>query len=117
MPRAPLPFLRALPAILALLLLAAHFFRAGWLALVPLCAGLVALLFVRLSWVPRLAALALVFAAAEWLRTLVVLVTERMASGQPHARLVVILLAVTIATLLAALPLRSEVVRRWYGED
>jgi hypothetical protein len=110
-----MPVLRLLPAILALLLLAAHFFRAGWIALVPPCIGLAALLFVRLAWVRGVAVLALALAAAEWLRTLAVLVADRMASGQPVARLVVILLTVAMATLLAALPLRSAAVRRWYG--
>ena len=111
-----MPIFRVLPAIVAVVLLAAHFYRAGWVFLAPLCIGLAALLFVRFAWVPRVVALALGLGAAEWLRVLASLAAERVASGEPWARLVAILLAVAMATLLAALPLRSSAVRRWYQE-
>ena len=39
-----MPILRLLPAALALLVLAAHFYRAGLVFLVPLCLGLVLLI-------------------------------------------------------------------------
>lgn len=110
-----MPPFRLLPAALALLVLAAHFYRAGLVFLVPVCVGLVVLLFIRLEWVPRAITVALFLAAAEWLRTLVLLAGERIEAGQPYARLVAILAGVTVATLLAAWPLRTRAARRWYG--
>ena len=112
-----MPWLRLLPAMLALLVLAAHFYRAGLVFLVPVCIGLVLLSFIRLGWVPRVLTAALTLAAAEWLRTLVMLAGERIEAGQPYARLVTILVGVTVATLLAAWPLRTEAVRRWFAAD
>ena len=110
-----MPFKRLLPAVLSLLIIAAHFYRAEWPFLVPVCAGLIALLFVRLAWVPGVVALALALGTGEWLRTLLLLASDRIATGQPYARLVVILIAVALFTLLAALSVWSPQVRRWYA--
>lgn len=109
-----MPWLRILPAVLLLLVLAAHFYRAGLAFLVPACVGLAALAFVRLRWVPRLLSVALLLAAAEWLRTLWVLVAARLAAGQPYGRMVLILLGVALATLSAARLLNAAAPRRWY---
>jgi hypothetical protein len=113
----PVPPKRLLPAVLALLILAAHFYRAGLEFLVPVCVGLVALTFVRLAWVPGTLALALALATGEWLRTLLLLAGERIEAGQPYARMVVILLAVALLTLLAAMAAWSPKARRWYAGD
>lgn len=110
-----MPVLRLLPAVLALLVLAAHFYRAGLAFLVPACIGLVLLLAVRLAWVPRVVMVALLLAALEWLRTLLVLADARLEAGQPWLRLAVILGSVTVLTLAAAWPLRSAAARGWYG--
>jgi len=110
-----MPILGLLPAALALLVLGAHFYRAGLVFLVPVCLGLVLLMAVRLAWVPRVVMAALVLAALEWLRTLVVLADGRLEAGQPWTRLVAILGAVAVLTVAAAWPLRSATVRRWYG--
>lgn len=112
-----MPWLRLLPAALALLVLAAHFYRAGLVFLVPVCLGATILSFVRLAWVPRVITVALLLAAAEWLRTLIILAADRIAAGEPYARLVAILAGVAIATLLAAWPLRTGPVRRWYRTE
>jgi hypothetical protein len=111
-----MPWPRLLPAAIALLVLAAHFYRAGLAWLVPVCAGLVLLLFIRLEWVPRVVGVALVVAGAEWLRTLVLLADARIDAGRPWFRLAAILGGVAIATLLATLPLRSAPVARWYRD-
>jgi hypothetical protein len=110
------PIKRLLPAVLALLLIAAHFYRDDLPFLVPVCIGLLALLFVRLAWVPAVVALALALGTGEWLRTLLVLANERIAAGQSYARLVVILVGVALFTLLAALSVFSPKVRRWYAD-
>ena len=112
-----MPWLRLLPAALALAVLAAHFYRAGLVFLVPVCIGFIVLLFIRLKWVPHAVSVALFLAAAEWLRTLVTLAGDRLEAGQPYARLVAILAGVTLATLLSAWPLRAAAARRWFAAD
>jgi hypothetical protein len=111
------PYLSLLPAVLALAVLAAHFYRAGLGFLLPVCVGLVLLMAVRLAWVPRVVTAALVLAALEWLRTLVVLADARLEAGQSWLRLVAVLGLVLLLTLAAAWPLRSAAVRRWYAGD
>lgn len=106
---------RLLPAVVAIGLLAAHFYRAGLVPLVPTCIGAAVLLFVRLPWIRHLAIGSLLLAAAEWLRTLVELADERITAGQPWLRLAAILAGVIVFTLLAALPFGSVELRRWYA--
>ena len=70
-----------LPIVLALLLLAAHFLRYGNTVIVVGIAALSGLLFVRRTWAARIIQLVLVAGTVEWLRTLAMLVQERMALG------------------------------------
>jgi len=88
--------------LLALLLLAAHFYRAHWLLPAAASAALTLLLAVPRPWAARTLQVALVLGAIEWLRTLAAFAAMRMAVGQPVLRLVVILGAVAAFTLLAA---------------
>lgn len=99
--------LLALP-VLALLLLAAHFYRGG--LMVPASASLllVALLFVRSGWASLALQVALVLGTLEWLRTAWALANHRAALGQPYGRLLVILAIVTVLTALAALAVRAR---------
>lgn len=106
---------RLMAPSLALLLLAAHFFRSGPVALVVVCVGLVILLYVRRPWVPRIAVVALLVGTAEWLRTLVVLAGVRIDTGQSWGRPAFILGAVATLTALASLVFRSTSLKRWYA--
>jgi len=108
--------LRLLPVVLSLLVLAAHFLRARQALPMALAVALVAVVFVRQRWAPRVLQAALWLAAAEWVRTLFVFAGERMARGEPVARLVAILAGVTLLTLLSSLVFRAAPLRRWYGE-
>lgn len=105
----------ALAPALALLLLAAHFYRAGLWPLALAALLLNALLFVPRAWAARTVQLALLAGAFEWLRTLASLVGERMAAGQPYLRLTAILLAVALLTAGAALAFRAYPMRVRYG--
>ncbi len=96
---------------LALLVLAAHFYRAGLLPLGALSVALIGLLFVPRRWAAVAAQIALLVGALEWLRTLAALVATRVAAGQPYVRLAVILLAVALLTAAAALVFRSATAR------
>lgn len=87
---------------LALLLLAAHFYRADGLPLAVLSVALVSLLAVPRPWAARILQAALVLGAVEWLRTLAAFAAMRVAVGQPYLRLAVILGAVAAFTLVAA---------------
>jgi hypothetical protein len=107
-------FVRLLPVVLALLLLAAHFYRAGWLPLAALSVALLALLAVPRAWAARALQLALALGAIEWLRTLASFAAARMATGQPYLRLALILGAVAAFTLLAAAVFRQRRLRERY---
>lgn len=99
-----------LPLILASLLMAAHFLRDGELVLVAISLAAPLLLLIRHVFAVRLVQLLLVIAAAEWIRTAWILAGHRLSLGQPFARMLVILGAVALFTLLAAIPLRRPTV-------
>ena len=110
--------LRLLPVILSMLLLAAHFYRAGLLPLTVLCLALPLLLLLRRAWVPLLFQAVLVLGALEWLRALYGFAAMRIAFGEPWARLAVILGAVALFTGLSGLVFRSRKLRvRYKGES
>ena len=100
----------ALP-LLALLLLAAHFYRVGWISLAALSAALTLLLAVPRPWAARALQVALALGALEWLRTLAAAAAMRVAVGQPCLRLVLILGAVATFTLFAAGVFQQPVLR------
>ena len=102
-------FARLLLPALALLLLGAHFYRAGEWPLAALSVALLPLLAVPRSWAVRTLQVAHVVGALEWLRTLAGFAAARMANGQPYLRLTAILVAVAAFTLLAAWMLRRRV--------
>lgn len=102
-----------LPAA-ALLLLGAHFFRAGLVPLTVACLGLVALLFVRARWAWIALQAALVIGTLEWLRTAWEFASMRATMGQPYARLLVILGGVALVTAVAAMLLRTNTGREHF---
>ncbi|MCJ7558455.1 MAG: hypothetical protein MUP90_16290 [Gammaproteobacteria bacterium] len=105
---------RLLPAILSLLLLAAHFFRSGMEILTGVCAVLPLLLFFRQRWVPPVIQVALILGVVEWLHTLYSFAQVRIAMDQPWTRLAVILGAVALLTGLSTLVFRNRFVRQRY---
>lgn len=106
--------LLALPG-LSSVLLAAHFYRAGQLALAVASLALIALLAVPRRWAARAVQIALVLGALEWLRTLAAFAAERVSAGQPYLRLAVILLAVAAFTAASALVFRNARLRVRYN--
>jgi len=107
--------LRLLPVILSLLLLAAHFYRAGLVPLTVLCVVLPLLLFLRRSWVPLLFQVLLPLGALEWLRALYGFAAMRIAFGEPWLRLAIILGTVALFTGLSGLVFRNGKLRTFYG--
>jgi hypothetical protein len=99
---------------LAAILLAAHFYRAGQLVLAALAVGALVLLAVPRPWAARVLQGALLAGALEWLRTLAVFASTRMAQGQPYLRLTLILVAVAVFTAASAAVFQQSAVRRRY---
>lgn len=106
-----------LAPLLALLLLAAHFYRAAAWPLVLVTLALLPLLALRRAWVPRLLQLALLAGAAEWVWTAALLAQQRLALGQPWLRMALILGAVALLTLAAALVFRSAGLKARYAAN
>jgi hypothetical protein len=103
-----------LAPILSLLILGAHFLRAGNLLLVVATLALVGCLAPRRPWVPRLVQPALLLGAVEWFRTLVLFAGERMRAGEPYVRLVIILGSVALVSAGSALVFETARLRRRY---
>ena len=103
-----------LPVVLSLIVLAAHFMRAGSMVMVGVVLVLVALLGVRRWWAARAVQVALLLGAAEWVRTLVQLMALRTQSGEPVLRLLFILGGVALVTALSVLVFRTARLQRWY---
>lgn len=109
--------LRLLPVILSLLVLAAHFLRAGLLPLSLILLALTALLALPKAWVARSTQGVLVVGAVEWLRTAVSYILTRHRLDLPWGRLAIILATVIVVTLGSALVFQSRALRRRYGLD
>jgi hypothetical protein len=107
-------FLLLLPAILSLLTLGAHFFRArNWPGLGVVLLLLI-LLAVRRPAAGRIVAIALMLGVVEWVRTAVSIGSWRASQGLPWVRMAVILGIVAVVTGLSAMPFRSDRLRRWF---
>ncbi len=103
--------LRRVPAVLAFLLLGAHFLRFGQLPLVAGCLLLIVPLFVARRGAQVLAAGALALGALVWLWTLAADVQARLALGAPWMRLAVILGAVALFTAWSGWLVRPRAAR------
>jgi hypothetical protein len=101
-------FLILTPAVLSLLVLAAHFFRAGSLIAVGVCFLAIVLLLIPRRWCTRIVQALLVLGTVEWLRATYFFVGERAAYGLPWTRLAIILGAVAGFTALSALLLNAR---------
>lgn len=110
-------FFRLLPAILSLIVLAAHFLRAGLLPLTLLLLVLVGLLALRRPWVARLTQVTLLVGAFEWVRTAVSYILARQRLDMPWGRLALILGTVVVITLSSALVFQTRALRERYGLD
>lgn len=106
-------FLQILPGV-SLVLLAAHFLRAGNGLLTALCLGVTGALLFRRPLVARVAQAVLCLGAVEWGLTLRRLLSERLTTGQPTGRLTTILGVVAFLTAVSAAVFESSALRRRY---
>ncbi len=100
---------------MSLVVLGAHFLRAGATYFVVAMVVLLLLLAVRKRWAARLVQIALLIGTAEWLRTIVNLTRTRMMIGEPYARMVIILGIVAAVTFLSAAAFQFGSLARAYG--
>ena len=107
-------FLALLPVGLSILVLAAHFYRAGNVVLFATTLLLLTLTAVPKRWAARALQAVLLLGAVEWLRTAATFVSERQAAGRPWARLAVILGSVALVSALSALLFRTRALRERY---
>src|SRR5512139_2241142 len=105
----------SLPIILSFLLIAAHFLRGFHLLLICLSLLVPCLLLIRRRWAAITIQLALICAASEWVRTVLSVWRERMASGEPYLRMVLILGAVVALTLGSALIFYFPIMSKRYN--
>ena len=106
-----------IPVVMSLAVIGAHFMRYGNRLGVAGASLMIALLFVKQPWVPRVVQAVLVLAALEWVRTLYVLAQMRAAMGEMSTRMVVILATVATVTLLSALAFESRTMKKTYTLD
>lgn len=110
-------FLRLLPVIMSLLLLAAHYYRAGFVPLVAVTGAGVLILLVRRPWAVGIVRTLLIIGGIEWTRTTVELVRMRQSVAMPWLRLSLILGGVTVFTVAAMFVFRFAPLRRRYKID
>ncbi len=99
---------------LSCLIMAAHLLRGAHYGLVVLALIAPFLLLISKRWVARIIQLALALAAMEWLRTIFILWQERIASGQPYFRMLLILGVVTVITIGSAGSFQLAAMRKRY---
>ncbi len=107
-------YFRLLPVFLSFLLVAAHFYRADLLAVAVLFLSAPVLLFFRRPFSARIIQALLILSAAEWSRTLFVLVQMRQHLELPWGRLALILATVILFTASCALLFRFSALRNHY---
>ncbi len=94
--------LRRLPAVLSLVLLAAHFLRGQDFFLVVLNLGLIPLIFLKKPWFIRALRAYLALGALVWVYTMSRIIMERKAMGLPFTAVIIILGSVALFTLMSA---------------
>jgi len=105
----------SLPVFLSSLLLAAHFYRAGIVALALCCLIIPFLLFFKHQLIPKIIVFFLVMTAAEWLRTMILLILRYQEMGYPWTRLAIILSSVALFSALSCLVFKTTIMKKRYS--
>ncbi len=103
--------------VLATLIVAAHFLRAGQAALGAASVAALGLLFIRRRWVLLVGQGLLFSAAALWVTVAVDLIRMRLVLGDPWIRMAIILGAVPLFTLFAAMMLRTKTLKSRFARE
>ena len=110
-------FLRLLPVVLSLLLLGAHFLRAGFLPMAGALVALAVLAPVPRPSMARILQVVLIVGGFEWIRTLFMNIARRSDLGEPWMQMALILGAVALFTWGSLLVFLSPALRARYGLD
>ena len=105
---------RLLPVFVSILLLSAHFYRAGQMVLVLLVLFSPSVLLFRRPWAVRAVQIVLFAGGLEWIRTAVVLAMFRQELGLPWLRMVLILGSVSLLTVGSVFVFQSRALRERY---
>ncbi len=108
-------FLLLLPTVLAVITLAAHYARYGFLALAFVLVSSLALLFFPRRWVARTMQVLLVFATIEWVTVLYDVASERAMDGRDSRKSGIILGGTAAFTLAAAALYQTPRLKRRYS--
>jgi VIT1/CCC1 family predicted Fe2+/Mn2+ transporter len=95
--------LRTVPAVLAMLVLGAHYFRGASYLATAACLLAPVLFFLRRPWSVVVSRVVLLAACVVWIVTALRLAEARRAFGEPYLRMVLILAGVAAFTAAAAL--------------
>ena len=106
--------LRLLPAIFSLLILSAHFSRAGLTSLSLIFLIIPFLLLIKQAWIARLIQALLILGSIEWIRSIFYYVSQRQAIGEPYIRLVIIIGIIALFTGLSALVFKKSALKERY---
>jgi hypothetical protein len=106
--------LRTTLIVIAFLLLAAHFMREATYVSMAICLAAPLLLIIKKPWALISVQLLAFAGAVLWIGISIGLVHQRMMLGKPWSRLVIILGAVTLFTVVAGALLSSNVARDRY---
>ena len=108
--------LRITMVIVAAFLLAAHFLRQSEFALLLLCVLTPLLFLIKKRWSLFALQMLMYLGTIVWANTTLQIVRERIASDEPWARLVIILGAVILFTIVAGLLLNSPIIKEKYPD-
>lgn len=115
MKKIAITFALLLPAIISLLVLAAHFLRYGNLIVIGIIIFLLLLLFIKHKISARIVQLGLLLATVEWVDTAYMLVSYRMHYDMPLIRLSIIMGFVILFTFASIFIFRTKTLRERYA--
>jgi hypothetical protein len=115
MKKIALTFALLLPAILSLLVVAAHFLRYNNIIIIGVIIVLILLLLVKHKISARLVQLGLLLATVEWVGTAQALISYRLEYDMPWIRLSVIMFFVILFTFSSIFMFKTKTLRERYA--
>lgn len=115
MKKIAITFALLLPAIISLLVLAAHFLRYGNLIVIGTIALLLLLLLIKHKISARIVQLGLLLATIEWIGTAHMLISYRLDYDMPWIRLSAIMIFVILFTFASIFVFKTKTLRERYA--
>ncbi len=108
-------FLTLLPVVLAITVLAAHFSRHNISSLTFFTLFFPFILFIKKEWVKKVTVFLLLIGFFEWIRTTYVLTNIRIQLHLPFLRMIFILVAVALLTIMSGLVFKTKRLKSRYS--